>query len=175
MKHIIPLCGVEDSGKTNTIKSLFGFEGDRWARNRLLKKKVDGKIVYAVGANSPQELSKGRSNIDLSDIKARIEEVLKICEEEANGKDYVLILPFTIYWARNRNKFNESSITEPIAWLKKKGYEVTPVYLQRENYRRNELLDSFIAREITQETIVSNMEYCRQSRALEDIIRNLKD
>lgn len=177
MKHILILCGVERSGKTNTLKEFFNFKGKRWSRNHLCKKTVDSKVVYAVGANSPQELFEhGEKFVEL--IEARIKnEILSRCEKDSTGKNYVLILPFTIHKLKNGKVSEPSSIREPITWLKERKFEVLPIYLRKE-INHVEFIDEFMQSVNQYQSnsdlkIDSDRNYSRQSRELEDKIKKL--
>jgi hypothetical protein len=171
MKKIVVLCGVENSGKTNTMKSFFSFKGVRWSRNRLFQRIIDGKTFYAVGANSPQELNrkyKEETDKFVELIKARIEEALRICEKEAIGKEYVLILPFTIYRHKKGKAICEESIREPIEYFRG-SFKVKPIYLQRKDCTfPDEFMLSII--DSKKDIISSDMNYERQARELEKLV-----
>ena|SRR5208283_3454764 len=168
MIKIVVLCGVENSGKTNTMKRFFRFNGARWPRNRLLQRIIDDKTVYAVGANSPQELNrkyKEETDKFVELIKARIQEVLNICNKESGGKEYVLILPFTIYRHKKGKAICEESIKEPIEYFRR-SFKVKPLYLKRKDCSfPDEFMFSII--DSKNDVIKSGMNYEKQSRELE--------
>jgi hypothetical protein len=176
MKHLIVLCGVENSGKTNTLKKFFRFEGKRWSKNKLTSRPIYGKIVYSVGANSPQELNKKYKEDTptfVKKIKERISEVTEKCEKESSGEDYVLIIPFTIYKHSRKEKLYEESIQEPIDWIKDK-YNVETVYLQKVGYKWENLTYEFMSRLVPEPYIIESHErYELQSEKLESIVKKL--
>jgi hypothetical protein len=171
MKKVIVLCGVENSGKTSTMKTFFSFNGARLSRNRLLQRIIGGETFYAVGANSPQELNrkyKEETGRFVELIKARINEVLNICEKKSGGKDYVLILPFTIFRHKKGKAICEESIKEPIEFLRR-SFKVKPLYLKRSDRGfPDEFMLSIIEHE--KNIIKSEMNYEKQTRELEKLV-----
>lgn len=116
-KTFVLLCGKPDSGKTTTIRKLFGMH----PKQQFASMIINGKTVFACFTGSPQELSKFDADDTWENIKKRI----AICDRESNdSKDYILVMPFTI----RRNK--EDCIREPIRKLKGKG-QIKIIYLRR--------------------------------------------
>jgi hypothetical protein len=170
MKTVIPLCGSDNAGKTKTLKAFFGVEHiQRLKPMQLLEKHLDGKTVYAAGPTSPHELANDFCNAD--EVKKRINKRLKKCDERAQGRDYFLIIPFTM--SVEDGKVNEKCILEPIEWLRAMGIRVFPVYLRKID---TDLLDAknALMRKVAAPIIESKKdEEDRQAKELEDIIWKL--
>jgi hypothetical protein len=136
---IVVLCGKANSGKSTLLQTLFE-SGDIIHKGKLLKKKIKGKIVYVVGDTSSQEQTEF---CKVEKVKDDIEGRLKLCEEDAAGNDFILLLPFTIKRQNNKNeKPNTKCIIKPIEWLKEK-YEVKVIYLRKLDYADIMMRDIF--------------------------------
>lgn len=160
------LCGVGQAGKSKTLKEFFNVNHiKRLAQMQLLRKVLNGKKIYAVSLNSPQEL---RAFCDVEGVKSSIKKRIQKCEDVSKGQDYVLIIPFGIYGAV-RGKLNEDCILNPIEWLRSLGFRVFLIYLRKKTARALRLVDSFM-REFASNVIESTEEYGRQARELEKII-----
>jgi len=120
--------------------------------------------------SSPQELC----NFYHSDeVKRNIEERVSICEKETRGRDYFLIIPFEVY--RNANgEINSKCIIEPILSLRVKG-KVVLVYLRKGNAEINQSLDMLMTGLSVKNRIGSTMNYGKQAKELEEILRNELD
>jgi len=120
--------------------------------------------------SSPQELC----NFCHSDeVKRNIEERVSICEKETGGRDYFLIIPFEVY--RNANgEINSKCIIEPILSLRVKG-KVVLVYLRKGNAEINQSLDMLMTGLSVKNRIGSTMNYGKQAKELEEILRNELD
>lgn len=164
VKTILPLCGLGSSGKTRTLKKFFGIPFTQRLRPmKLLKRIVNGKTIYAVSLSSPQEQTRFQSVKQIiEDIKKRI----KKCEDDANGQDYILIIPFTI--RRIGRRLNENQIKDPIEWLKGQNYRVYPIYLRKMS-DVDLLMDEISEKEIKS---VKDGEP-NQARNLEELIKTL--
>jgi ribonucleotide reductase alpha subunit len=167
MKTIVLLCGADRSGKSNTLKRFFRVSG-RLKPNQLLIRVLNGKTIYAVSASAPQELEKF---CKVEDVKARIEKRIEKCEEASQGKDYILILPFGIYAKKGKKEISEPCILEPKKWLETRGLKILAIYLRKEKNAYVELKDALMKR-IAKHLIMSDMDYDRQAKELEEIIRN---
>jgi hypothetical protein len=54
----------------------------------------------------------------VDEVKKRLEERTKICEQQSQGQDYVLIIPFGIYHRKRKNdELNVKCIIDPILSL----------------------------------------------------------
>jgi hypothetical protein len=170
MKIVIPLCGSDDAGKTKTLKVFFGVEHIRRLKPmQLLEKHLNGKTVYAVGLTSPHELANDFCNVD--EVKKRITKRLKKCDKKAQGKDYFLIIPFTM--SVENGKINEKCILEPIEWLKAMNIRVFSVYLRKTETNFLEAKDALM-RKIATPIIESKIgEEDRQAKELENITKRL--
>lgn len=170
MKTVILLCGSQRAGKTGTLKTFFGVIHIRRLKPmQLLERILDGKIVYATGLTSPQELANDFCNVE--EVKKRIDKRLKKCDKEALGKDYILAIPFTMFV--EDGKINEKCILEPIEWLKSLDIRVVSVYLRK---TETDLLVSkdALMKKISATIIESKKdEENRQAKELEGIIGKL--
>lgn len=166
MKTIVILCGVGQAGKTKTLKEFFGVSHiRRLRRDQLLERVLNGKKIYAVRLNSPQEQE---DFCEIDDVKGNIKGRIRKCEQASKGQQYTLIIPFGLYGALKR-KLNEDCILKPIEWLRNKGFKVFVVYLRKKTARALDLVDSFM-RKVTSNVIESTEEYDRQAEELEKII-----
>lgn len=169
MKTIVILCGVNASGKTTTLKRFFRVSHiTRLKPMQLLERVLDGKKIYAVSLNSPQEL---RDFCDIKGVKDSIGKRISKCEQASKEQQYTLIIPFGLYGAV-KGKLNENCILNPIEWLRNQGFRIFIVYLRKKTARRLDLVDSFMKR-LTSNVIESTKEYDRQANELEKIIRSL--
>lgn len=169
MKTIVLLCGDRNSGKTKTLKTFFGVSDiKRLKPMQLLETTVKRKRVYAVGLTSPQELANDFCNVEKVD--KRINKRLEKCELNSQGRDYVLIIPFTLF-VKNGN-VNERCIIEPIELLRSKGYNVVSVYLRKATSTFLHLFDALMNK-IKATTIESSEDYDRQAEELKKLIGDL--
>lgn len=170
MKTAILLCGSGDAGKTRTLKVFFGVRRIRRLKPmQLLERHLDGKTVYAVGPTSPQELANDFCNAE--EVKKRIGKRLKKCDEKAQGKDYFLIIPFTM--SVKDGRINEKCILGPIEWLRTMNIRVFPVYLRKTETILLDAKDALM-RKISAPIIESKKgEEGRQAKELEDTIKKL--
>lgn len=166
MKTIIILCGVGQTGKSKTLKKFFGVSQIRLRPMQLLERLLDGKRVYAVSLNSPQEQ---RDFCDVEGVEDSIRKRIKKCEQVSEGQQYTLIVPFGLYGA-TKGKLNEDCILKPIEWLRSQGFRVYVTYLRKKTARGLKLLDSFM-KGLASNVIGSTEEYDRQARELENFIR----
>ena len=165
MKAVVVLCGVRNSGKTKTLRKFFGLSDDeKLAPMQLLPRVVNGKKIYVVSLNSPQELNQF---CKVEEVIKNIEKRIKKCEKASKGQGYILILPFSILYSRQRKAFNDNCIFEPIEWLRNRGFNVFLVYLKK---MRTE--DMLMKRTFSEE-IESIEEYDRQSEDLKSLIKNI--
>jgi len=169
MKTIVILCGVNETGKTKTLKRFFGVSHiGRLRPMQLLERTLNGKKVCAVSLSSPQELKKF---CEVDEVKDSIEKRIQKCERASKGQDYTLIIPFGVYGAVN-GKLNEDCILKPIKWLRDQGFRVFVIYLEKKRARGLNLIDSFV-KKITSIEIASTEEYERQSKDLENFIKGI--
>jgi GTPase SAR1 family protein len=127
---IIVICGKGNSGKSTLIRTFFKRE-ELIPKGEIIKKVMKGRLVFAVGDTSPQEQN---DFCKVEDVKSDIRDRLNICEEKAKGKDYVLLLPFTISRKNGKNdRPNTDCIKKPIEWLKTK-FSVYIIYLRKMDY-----------------------------------------
>lgn len=166
MKTIVILCGVGQAGKSKTLKEFFKVRHiKRLDYMQLLERTNNGKKVYAVSLNSPQEL---RKFCDAEGVKDSIRKRIKKCEDASKGQQYTLIVPFGLYGA-TKGKLNEDCILKPIEWLRSQGFRIFLIYLRKKTARTLRLIDSFM-KGLTSNVIQSTKEYDRQARELEKII-----
>ena len=118
MKIGVLLCGTNEAGKTRTAKAFFKVSHvKRLKPMQLLTRIIAGKKVYDVSLSSP----KNSEFCQVDEGKKRLEERTKICEQQSQGQDYVLIIPFEIYYRKCKNdELNVKCIIEPILSLKSK-------------------------------------------------------
>lgn len=136
---------------------------------QLLERHLDGKTVYAVSLSSPHELANDFCNVQK--VKERIDKRLKKCDEKAKGKDYFLMIPFTM--SVKNGEINEKCILEPIEWLRAMNIRVILIYLRK---TETDLLDAkdALMEKITATIIESKIdEEDRQAKELEAIIKKL--
>ena len=170
MKIIVILCGVGQAGKSKTLKEFFNVSHiKRLGYMQSLERTINGKKVYAVSLNSPQEL---RKFCDVEGVKDSIQKRIKKCEDASKGQDYVLIIPFGIYGAV-RGELNEDCILKPIEWLRGRGFRVFLIYLRKKTARALSLVDSFM-KGLTSNVIESTKEYDRQARELENLVGSIQ-
>lgn len=170
MKTVILLCGSDNAGKTTTLKVFFGVRHIRRLRPmQLLERRLDGKTVYAVGLTSPHELANDFCNVEK--VKKRIGKRLKKCDGTAQGKDYFLMIPFTM--SVEDSEVNEKCILEPIEWLRAMNIRVFPIYLRKTGTDFLDAKDTLM-RKISAPIIESKIGgEDRQAKELEDIIKRL--
>jgi hypothetical protein len=170
MKTVVLLCGSNCVGKTMTLKVFFGVKHIRKLKPmQLLENHLNGKTVYAVSLSSPHELANDFCNV--KKVEERVDKRLKKCDEKAQGKDYFLIIPFTM--SVEDGEINEKCILEPIEWLRVMNIRVTAVYLRK---TETDLLDAkdALMEKIAAPRIISKIdEEDRQARELEEIIKKL--
>lgn len=167
MKTVVILCGVNQSGKSKTLKEFFGVTHiPRLKPMQLLERTLNGKKVYAVSLNSPQEL---RDPCDVEGVKNSIRKRTEKCEQASKGQQYTLIIPFGLYGAV-KGKLNEACILRPIEWLRTLGFRMFLIYLRKKTARKLRLIDSFM-KKLTSNVIESTKEYERQAEELEEFIR----
>lgn len=170
MKTIVILCGVNEAGKTKTLKEFFNVSHiPRLNPMQLLERMLNGKKVFGVSLSSPQEL---RDFCDVEGVKDSIKKRIQKCEKASKGQDYILLIPFGIYMNKEKTELNEDCILKPIEWLRNQGFRVHIVYQRKKTARTLRLVDSFM-RKITSNVIESTREYDRQAKELERIIRLL--
>jgi hypothetical protein len=172
MKTILLLCGANEVGKTKTLKTLFGVSlTQRLKPMQLLKRKINGKIAYAVSLSSPQELS---PFCNVEEVKRKIDKRIDICEKASEGQEYVLVIPFGIYQGKGKNgEINVKCIIEPIISTKAKGFKAIPIYLRKETSQVIHLIDGLM-KSISKHQIDSDKDYARQARELLNIISKLE-
>jgi hypothetical protein len=167
MNTIVLLCGANKSGKTTTLRRFFiNCKERKVNRATLYERAIDGKKVYAVGFDSPQEREKF-CRVDL--VKANIEKRITICEEAARGQNYVLVIPFGLRENKERTQLNKRCILEPIEWLKGRGFRVFSIYLKKANTRRLEEKNAVMVK-ITQTIFLTTPRDCDKSGELEKFI-----
>ena len=72
MNSIVILCGGNNSGKTTTLEHFFeSGEKEDVRQMPLYSRVLNGKLIYAVSPNSPQELK------DLCEVKEVIDNIEK--------------------------------------------------------------------------------------------------
>jgi hypothetical protein len=170
MKTVVLLCGPNSVGKTTTLKVFFGVEHIKKLKPmQLLERHLDGKTVYAVSLCSPHELANDFCNVQK--VKERIDKRLKKCDEKAQGKDYFLIIPFTM--SVKDGEVNEKCILEPIDWLRAMNIRVFPVYLKKIETdfldAKNALMEKINATIIESKIDAED----KQAKKLEDITKKL--
>jgi hypothetical protein len=160
-KKVILICGKANSGKSKTIQTFFG-RNEVISKWELVSKTFNGRLVFAVGDTSPQEQN---DFCQVAAVKSDIKERLRLCEEKAGGKDFTLILPFTISRKAGRNdEPNTKCIEKPIEWLKET-YEVKVIYLRKMDYA------DVLMRDLSNEEIQSVQdEELRQAGELKRIV-----
>ena len=168
MKIVVLLIGSNDSGKTKTLKTFFRVNlSDETKPMQVHTRKLNRKDVLCVGLSSPQELC---TFCHSDEVKRNIEERVCICEKETKGKDYFLIIPFEVY--RNASgEINSKCIIEPIMSLRVKG-KVVLVYLRKGSAEINQSLDMLMTSLSVKNRIGSTMNYGKQAKELEEILRN---
>lgn len=169
MKTVAILCGVDEAGKTKTLKEFFGVSHiPRLQPMQLLERMVNGKRVFGVSLSSPQEL---RDFCHVEGVKESIEKRIRKCENASQGQDYVLLIPFGIYEDKERKgELNENCILKPIEWLQNQGFRIYVIYLRKKTARILRIVDSFV-KKLTSKVIESTEEYDRQAGELESFIR----
>lgn len=168
MKTVVLLIGSNDSEKTKTLKTFFRVNpSDIVKPMQILTRKLNRKDILSIGLSSPQELCRFRHS---DEVKRNIEERICICEKVTMGKDYFLIIPFEVY--KNTNgQINSKCIIEPIFSLRVKG-KVVLVYLRKGNDEVNQSLDMLMTGLSVKNRIGSTMNYEKQAKELEEILRN---
>ncbi|UCC33638.1 MAG: hypothetical protein JSW53_01130 [Candidatus Bathyarchaeota archaeon] len=168
METIVILCGVNESGKSKTLKKFFGVSHlPRLRPMQLLERTLNGMKVYAVSLNSPQEL---RNFCDEEGVIDSIRKRITKCRQSSKGQQYTLTIPFGVYGAV-KGKLNEDCILKPIEWLLDHARaRVHVIYLQKRSARGLGLVEAFM-KQLTQNVIESTEDYDRQSEELEDFIR----
>ena len=127
MKIVVLLCGTNKAGKTRTLKTFFKVSHvKRLKPMQLLTRIIAGKKVYGVSLSSP----KNSEFCQVDEVKKRLEERTKICEQQSQGQNYILIIPFGIYHRKCKNdELNVKCIIEPILSLKSKGLSSCSRYI----------------------------------------------
>lgn len=170
MKTIVILCGVDEAGKTKTLKEFFNVSHvSRLNPMQLLERVLNGKRVFGVSLSSPQEL---RDFCDVEGVKGSVKKRIEKCEKASKGQDYILLIPFGIYMNKEKTELNENCILKPIEWLRDQGFKIHIIYLRKKTARTLKLVDSFM-RKITSNVIESTKDYDRQAKELEKFIRTL--
>ena len=156
VKRILILCGERNSGKTKTLRKLFGVS----SRKQIASIRIDGKIVCIKYFGSPQELK------DFCHVKKVIENIkerLTYAKRNFNN-NFILVIPFTLI--RKGNRTNEDCIVKPIKWLRTR-YTTHIIYLRKINYA------DVIMERLARSEIKSTEDYIRQSNQLKEIIKSL--
>jgi len=159
VKKVIILLGVRESGKTLTLRRLFNV-----AKRKIIGKTIiDGKEVPIKGFGSPQEMEEfcNVKNV-IKNIKRRI----KHCEKNSKGKDYVLVIPFSLM--KRKKRTNEDCIIKPIEWLKNHGFSVHVIYLRKLTFA-----DKLATKAKAKTEIKSDENYSRQSKELKEFIKQM--
>jgi len=170
MKVIVLLCGSNEAGKTKTLKTFFGLSiTGRLRPMQLLKRIINKKTVYAISLSSPQEQS---DFCQVEEVKQRIQKRISVCDQDSQGEDYALIIPFGIYQEpKKKGEINSKCIIEPMLSLKSKGIRIVPIYLRKERSIIVHLID-ILMRKIAKYQIESDKNYERQAKELERILRS---
>jgi len=161
---VVVICGKANSGKSTLIRTFFGRKGVI-AKGKIVRKVVRGRQIFAVGDTSPQEQNEF---CKVSEVRKDIQKRLDLCDEQSGGKDYILILPFTIARKNGRNDMpNTDCIQKPIEWLRN-SYKVKVVYLRKMDYA------DIMMRSLADQEIQSvEGEKSRQTKELREIISAL--
>ena len=137
---------------------------------RFYHKIVDGMDIYAVSLSSPQEKEKF---CVLGDVKDNLSFRTGNCDRVANGRPYVLVIPYGIYENEDRDRLNEDCFLKPIEWLQKeKGYKVYPWYLRKSRTTKQAQKDA-LARKVCMDEITTTPEDYNKSSVLEKIVKRL--
>lgn len=161
---IIIICGKANSGKSTLIQTFFK-RTEVIPKEELVKRVINGKQIYAVGDTSPQEQN---DFCKVLEVKKDIQRRLDLCDKEACGKDYILLLPFTIARKNGRNDMpNTNCIQKPIEWLKE-NYKIKVVYLRKMDYA------DIMMRDLADQEIQSvENEDSRHTKELKKVISDL--
>jgi hypothetical protein len=176
LNSIVLLCGGNDSGKTTTCRKFFdGCIANRRENMEFYVKQLRGKLIYGVGADSPQENSQLRTKefCDVDDVKRDIDKRIRICDAESREQSYILIMPYGMYEDDSRTRLNENCFLEPKRWLEEvRMFRVLPIYLRKTNATHWAQKDE-LARRICNREIETNKENYDKSREVEEIIIEL--
>lgn len=171
MNSIVILCGGVRSGKTTTMQNFFG-DG---SIDGFVSRKLDGKIVCAVGDSSIQERLVKKDFCKVDKVQEDIKSQVKTCDRETKGEPYILIMPFTMRTLNNeRDSLNENCIIKPIKYLKK-SFKVFVIYMRKTNTKLLSEKDDLIKRIIPHvdkvKTIETTEEDCDKSKELEIFLK----
>ena len=137
MNSIVLLCGGDNAGKTTTLRKFFeGYLVYRRERMNFYTRILGDRIVYGVGDDSPQEKQqlKTKTLCDVDCVKEDIKKRIRLCDVEAKGQSYILIIPYGMYENLDRKQLNEECFLQPICWLRTEtGFNVFPFYLRKTN------------------------------------------
>jgi hypothetical protein len=167
------LCGGNDAGKTTTLRNFFaGCPVQRRERMNFYTRVLCDRIVYGVGDDSPQENQqlKTKTLCDMACVKEDIKKRIRLCDDEAKGQSYILIIPYGMYENLDRTKLNEECFLQPIDWLRKEmGFKVFPFYLRKTNATHSAKKDE-LARKIRLKEIDTTWNDFDKSKDVEKFI-----
>ena len=89
MNNIVILCSGTNCGKTATLNGFFQCESS--PKGSYVERKFNGVIVCAVSFGSPQEQE---DFCEVKQVNDNIDERIKICESNTNGKSYIFAYSF---------------------------------------------------------------------------------
>lgn len=173
MNTIVLLCGGNSAGKTTTLKNFFaGCSVQKRGRMNFYTRILHKRTFYGVGDDSPQENQQlnTKTLCDLDWVKGDIEKRIKLCEAEAKGQSYILIIPYGMYENFARTELNEECFLQPIDWLKKEmGFNVFPIYLRKMNAFHLAQKDE-LARKVCLAEVETTKDNFDKSKEIEKII-----
>jgi hypothetical protein len=173
MKAIVFLCGGNETGKTTTLKNLFKDEKcSKYEHWSFFHKKLGDIRIYVVGTDSPQENRKIEF-CDIEKVKDNIKKRIEICDRNANGQSYILIVPISINQNEKREELNRRCVLEPIESFGK-DFIIFSFCLWKENAKakvnKGSLLDEIAALTIASRKIETVTHDCDKSRNLLEFI-----
>lgn len=160
IESVIAVCGEENSGKTKTVKTLFGIDLTLRGKVSDNKKKVrlSGKDIYCPVFISLGEEQKKETVKEIIDF---LNEVIDKLNKTFTTSKIVLILIFSI-----RERKGKEVTIEPINWLKAR-FTVFPIYLKLKD--SSKFADDLMA-EIGYKEIKSRQAYSEQAKELREFI-----
>jgi ABC-type cobalamin/Fe3+-siderophores transport system ATPase subunit len=169
MNSIVILCGGDSCGKTTTLKGFFGVNKEDKSPHFYVQRKLEDKIVCAVKFASPQEKEKF---CNVENVNKNIENRITECETKTEGKQYILLIPFTMSGKKKeRKKINTDCIIEPIEKLKGK-FRVFVIYLRKTNAHNLAEKDALMAKVATKRIETTKNDF-DSSAELEKFLREI--
>jgi hypothetical protein len=161
IESVIAICGEQNSGKTKTVKTLFGIDLKLRGRVAESKKKLrlSGKDIYC-----EIFISLGEEQ-DKDTIKEIIDFIILVIDKVTKkfpASRINLILIFSI-----REEKGKEVIIEPIKWLRGK-FTLFPIYLKLKD--SSKFADSLMTEIDGYKVIESREDYPEQAKELREFI-----